>query len=187
MFGTSNYESMMLQGLLVTLSAVGGYSAYRDYQNYMGLGAGGAPHNVALEDSFGDFYQKNKHLLKTAPSLHEKRDDALFLADTIAGNQPIAKQMLREVAHIHKTGDHSLHIALPPQDCKEVIRAGWGQRHALSGGTILTRIGINRFYLPMEYILIYSPRNRAEIETVMRLVQASTAYLARVPIETVEI
>ncbi|KAF2093893.1 hypothetical protein NA57DRAFT_61111 [Rhizodiscina lignyota] len=141
---------------------------------------------MALVASFNEFYEKNKHLLKLAPSLHEKRGNALFLADTIAGNQPIADEMLREVAHIHKLGDYSLHIALPPQDCKKVVRAGWGQRHALSGGTILARIGIKGFYLPVQYTLIYSPRNRAEIEVVMKLVRASTAYLANVPLETIE-
>ncbi|EXJ57774.1 uncharacterized protein A1O5_12332 [Cladophialophora psammophila CBS 110553] len=101
--------------------------------------------------TFNAFYQKIENLLKIAPSLHETRGNILFLADQVTGNQPIVGELLREVAHSHKTGDHSLHVALPPKDCtllalsppsrssglskaysgeifpdKKVIQAGWG-------------------------------------------------------------
>jgi hypothetical protein len=60
----------------------------------------------------------NKQIFKLSPSLHENHTDALFLADNVAGNEPIASGMLREIAHIHHTGDYSIHVGLSPQDCK---------------------------------------------------------------------
>lgn len=44
---------------------------------------------------------------------------------------------------------------------------------------------MKRLYLPAEYVLIYAPRNEAELETVMRFVRASVAYMAGVGVEEV--
>lgn len=55
----------------------------------------------------------------------------------------------------------------------------------MSGNIIFRRLGVKRLYLPAEYVLIYAPRNEAELETVMRFVRASVAYMAGVGVEEV--
>lgn len=73
-----------------------------------------------LTAAFTSLYQQNQHLVKLSPSLHESNTEALFLADGIRGNEPLATDMLREISHFHGTGDHSVHVTLPPQDCKYI-------------------------------------------------------------------
>ncbi|KAL3704428.1 hypothetical protein TMatcc_010119 [Talaromyces marneffei ATCC 18224] len=75
---------------------------------------------------------KNPHIIKVAPSNAEKHSDAMWLLDTIHHARE-AVQTGGEIAHIHETGDHSLHVVLSPADAKEVIEAGWDQRHAFAG------------------------------------------------------
>lgn len=70
---------------------------------------------------------------------------------------------------------------------KKIIQAGWAQRHAFSGSPILKRFGPKRLYLPAEYVLIYAPRNEAEVATVMTFVRAGVAYLAGVGIDEVKV
>ena len=65
-------------------------------------------------------------------------------------------------AHIHhyEDGDHqdgSMHIRMPQHVSAEIEAAGWGVRHPA--------------YPAM--LLIYSPRNEAEIETITKLVNLS--------------
>lgn len=84
--------------------------------------------------------------------------------------------MLREISHVHSSGDHSLHVTLSPQDCIKVLNAGWGQRHGLAGVETLKLLA--GFTLSYQYILLYAPRNRAEIQTVVEIVQASVSYMS---------
>lgn len=42
----------------------------------------------------------------------------------------------------------------------------------------MKRFGGPGKYLPREYILIYAPRNHAELQTVLRIVRASVGYMA---------
>ncbi len=68
-------------------------------------------------------------------------------------------------AHIHhyEDGDHqdgSMHIRMPQQVSAEIEAAGWGERHPA--------------YPAM--LLIFSPRNAAEIETITKLVNLSYRF-----------
>ncbi len=68
-------------------------------------------------------------------------------------------------AHIHhyEDGDHqdgSMHIRMPQYVSAEIEAAGWGVRHPA--------------YPAM--LLVYSPRNEAEIETITKLVQLSYEF-----------
>ncbi|KAL2001935.1 hypothetical protein VTN02DRAFT_951 [Thermoascus thermophilus] len=123
-------------------------------------------------------YEANRHLLQLRPSVYEKHTEALFLADGVRGNNPAGEHSVGEVSHVHGTSDHSVHVTLAPQDCKKVLLAGWGQRHALDGSRILKRFGGPGKYLPREYILVYAPRTDAELQTVLRIVRASVGYMA---------
>ena len=84
--------------------------------------------------------------------------------------------MQREISHVHSSGDHSIHVTLSPQDCIKVLDAGWGQRHGLAGVETLKVLA--GFGLSYQYIFLYAPRNIAEIQAVMKIVQASISYMS---------
>lgn len=46
---------------------------------------------------------------------------------------PVASTCDGEICHVHDS-DHSMHMALHPNDIGEVLRKGWGQRHPLAPG-----------------------------------------------------
>ncbi|KAI7970754.1 hypothetical protein EIK77_007934 [Talaromyces pinophilus] len=120
---------------------------------------------------------KNSHIIKIAPSNAEKHSDAMWLLDNI----PRAREAFQtggEVAHIHETGDHSLHVVLSPADAKKVIEAGWGQRHALSGWRPLGGRLEKIIDIPATYLLIYTPRTSEETEIVLEIVKATMRHMS---------
>ena len=58
--------------------------------------------------------------------------------------------------HLHPEHDGSLHLNLPRALYDEVLQAGWGEPHPISGT-----------------MLVFGPRDEAELEVVWRLVSAS--------------
>ena len=87
----------------------------------------------------------------------------MFLKDIYRLPAFIAK-CKREFAHIHES-DMSAHVLLSFTDAKDVIAKGWGERHRMTGSII-----------PLGYTLLYLPRNKDEIEVLMKIVQASSEY-----------
>jgi uncharacterized protein (TIGR00369 family) len=61
-----------------------------------------------------------------------------------------------EFGHLHPEQDGSLHLNLPPALYDEVLQAGWGEPHPISGT-----------------MLVFGPRDEAELEVVWQLVRAS--------------
>ena len=61
-----------------------------------------------------------------------------------------------EFGHLHPEHDGSLLLTLPPALYNEVLRAGWGEPHPISGT-----------------MLVFGPRDEDELEVVWRLVCAS--------------
>ena len=57
---------------------------------------------------------------------------------------------------------------------KKVFDAGWGERHAFDDNPFARAI-LGRD-LPVNYVLIYAPRNNEEIEIVSKILKASIAY-----------
>jgi uncharacterized protein (TIGR00369 family) len=64
-----------------------------------------------------------------------------------------------EFGHLHPERDGSLHLNLPPALYDEVLQAGWGEPHPISGT-----------------MLVFGPRDEAELEVVWRLVCASYSW-----------
>jgi hypothetical protein len=115
--------------------------------------------------------------------------------------------MLKEVAHIHGTGDHSVHVVLAPQDCTfypfflfpqifflflslsffllvDYLITFPGKKVIESGwGQRHPLDGVRvaklvlGFTLPKEYILVYAPRTEEEIGLVMEVVKASVGFM----------
>ena len=102
-------------------------------------------------------------------SVLEKTGDALLIADNIATPHDIAKKTKREIAHVHTgaaSGDFSIHMVLSPPDCKTVIQKGWGQQMSLAGSL-----------MPLEYLIIYTPRSKEEVEVVKAIVAAGIGFM----------
>jgi phospholipase/carboxylesterase len=70
-----------------------------------------------------------------------------------------------EFAHLHPEHDGSLHVALPPALARDAITKGWGRAHPLAG-----------IRLARGMVMIYGPRNDAELDVVTGILQTSHAY-----------
>ncbi len=91
---------------------------------------------------------------------------ALVLAPGEAVGPPEAFLIDREFAHVHPAPDHSLHAMLPIETVSEAVAAGWAEPHpvALSG------------LIPSNAVMLYAPRDEAELDVIERLVRASHAF-----------
>ena len=87
---------------------------------------------------------------------------ALVLCDGTTGS-PDAFLVGREFAHLHPSPDQSLHITLPERRAREAIRAGWAEFHPL----------VEDGRLPPTVVMVYAPRDEAELAVVSSLVQES--------------
>jgi len=75
----------------------------------------------------------------------------------------------REFAHLHPVSDGSLHMALPPAIVDAVVGNGWAEYHPLAG----------QYGLPRNIVMVYGPRDEAELEIVAALVRASHEQACR--------
>ncbi|KAJ5651262.1 uncharacterized protein N7484_004985 [Penicillium longicatenatum] len=129
-----------------------------------------------LQAAFKAFGHRNHHLVKFQRSGQEAHADALFLSNHLPASD-VVKTTHGELAHLHANGDFSGHMLLAPADCMKAIEAGWGQRHGFSGRRALSVLSFGTMYdLPAEFLLIYAPRNDAEIATFMQIVEAGIKY-----------
>ncbi len=104
-------------------------------------------------------------LLDFRKSHTEKHNDALWMADVDRANPAALNN--GEIAHVHQT-DGSTHVILSPSDAKIVLEAGWGELHSLSG--------IGGLLPSPTYVLLYSPRDEAELEICRQIVTASVRF-----------
>lgn len=79
---------------------------------------------------------------------------------------PEAFMIGTEFAHFHPAPDFSLHLTLPPYAADEVLAGGWGEAHYL----------VSHGDLPATHLMIYAPRDGAEVEAVWKILQASHAF-----------
>jgi phospholipase/carboxylesterase len=70
-----------------------------------------------------------------------------------------------EFAHIHPEYDGSLHLSLPVPLAFDALRKGWAVAHPLAG-----------IQLTSGMVMIFGPRDEAELETVLGIVAASHSY-----------
>jgi hypothetical protein len=71
-----------------------------------------------------------------------------------------------EFAHLHGASDGSLHLMLPVSVAGDAIHKGWSELHPVA------RRGAG----PPTLVMLYGPRDEAELEVVWRLVQTSYAF-----------
>ena len=91
----------------------------------------------------------------------------LVLDEAHAAGAPVDAFMAgREFAHLHPSPDLSLHAMLPPDVAAEAIDKGWAEQHT----------AVPFGMAPPNAVLLYAPRDPAELEVVATLVEASHAY-----------
>jgi hypothetical protein len=69
----------------------------------------------------------------------------------------------REFAHLHPPEDGSCHMLLSAEDCEVVLARGWGELHPLAVSGKIQRTTV----------LVFAPRNEAEIDTVLTITRAA--------------
>ena len=49
-----------------------------------------------------------------------------------------------------------------------MVERGWGERHGLAGSRIMG--------VPIQYVMVYAPRNEKEVEVVVGIAKAAARY-----------
>lgn len=99
----------------------------------------------ALKSTLCQLSVQNPKKFVIATSCLEKHGFALFARHplNVCGNG--------EVCHLH-TSDKSMHMNLHPDDIKEILAKGWGQRHPMAWtGWVYTPV-------PSTFVMVYAPR-----------------------------
>jgi hypothetical protein len=91
---------------------------------------------------------------------------ALVLAPGEALGPPEAFLIDREFAHLHPPPDHSLHAMLPLEAASEAVAAGWAEPHPVA----------LRGLIPPNAVMLYAPRDEAELDVIESLVRASHTF-----------
>ena len=91
---------------------------------------------------------------------------ALVLAPGEPAGPPEAFLIGREFAHVHPDPDNSLHAMLPIATAEEAVAAGWAEPHPVA----------LRGLIPRTAVMLYAPRDEAELDVIERLVRASHAF-----------
>ena len=91
---------------------------------------------------------------------------ALWLSEEIAGGRPEAFLIGREFAHVHPPYDGGMHMMLPPEAVEELLAKGWGEPHPMA----------RRGLIPPSAVMVYAPRDAAEVDTVLEVIRASYRF-----------
>ncbi|TVY68959.1 hypothetical protein LSUE1_G008499 [Lachnellula suecica] len=118
-----------------------------------------------LRKTLENLAARHPEALRIGTSCFEKKGLALFARD------PINATCRGEVCHVHHS-DRSLHMNLHPDDAKVVLEMGWGERHPLARG------GWMKAYVPREFVMVYAPRNRLELDGVCRIIEAAGFWVS---------
>jgi hypothetical protein len=87
---------------------------------------------------------------------------ALVLEEDAAKGPEDAFMYGREFAHLHPPHDGSLHLMAPPNWIEELVAKGWAEPHPAAGHLI-----------PRNAVMVYAPRDEAEVRTVTEIVLLS--------------
>ena len=121
----------------------------------------------AVESAILEIHADYPSSTELRTSVLMKTGVALFVLPAAASAGPGPAR--GELAHVHasrEAADGSLHVILAPRDCAEVIDKGWGERHPCAGA-------LGGRLLPAEYLMVYAPRDRAEVAVVRGIVEAA--------------
>jgi hypothetical protein len=127
---------------------------------------------------FSAFVAANPKVLEQRLSQVEKHNYALCLHPEVVGKATDLPEIVRkcygELGHIHC--DTSLHLYFSPADAKVVIEKGWAQRHRCARRQVWG--AENMFGIGITFLIVYAPRNAAELEVLATLIRVSAAFIS---------
>ncbi|KND89500.1 hypothetical protein TOPH_05886 [Tolypocladium ophioglossoides CBS 100239] len=101
----------------------------------------------------------------TERSCIEKHGLALF------ARHPLQTNCQGEICHVHDS-DHSMHMCLHPDDIREILSKGWGQRHPLARKDSLLHMPVSH-----DFVMVYAPRNEQELQITYKIIEAAIWYI----------
>ncbi|KAI1345106.1 hypothetical protein F5Y15DRAFT_17723 [Xylariaceae sp. FL0016] len=75
-----------------------------------------------------------------------------------------------EICHVHDSD--SMHLNLHPEDAREVLKKGWGQRHPLTSKPWFVRMPV-----PRQFTMVYAPRSFEELKVVVQIIEAASYWV----------
>ncbi|KAM0260525.1 hypothetical protein ACHAQJ_002759 [Trichoderma viride] len=118
----------------------------------------------ALRRAMERLSAQNPNKFGTERSCLEKHGLALF------ARHPLQTNCQGEICHVHDS-DHSMHMSLHPDDIKEILQKGWGQRHPLAWKGRFIQMPVSP-----DFVMIYAPRDEMELEIVCKIISAAIWY-----------
>ncbi|XXG94622.1 hypothetical protein Hte_000879 [Hypoxylon texense] len=115
---------------------------------------------LALRRTLENHSSVNSEEVGVGTSCFEKHGMGLF------ARYPFNKTCQGEICHVHNS-DHSMHMNLHPDDVKEVIEKGWGERHPLTSQCLL------KMPVPKQFTMVYAPRSVDELKVVCQIIEAA--------------
>ncbi|KAL2067680.1 hypothetical protein VTL71DRAFT_15776 [Oculimacula yallundae] len=132
-----------------------------------------------ITNLFSNAAKQHSDLLHIQKSKYERHHDALFvsselLASRDSANIPETAQIARgELGHAHP--DLSVHLYLRPADARRIIEKSWAERHRLA--VPKTSWIKNMYAVSDTYLMIYGPRNDAEMEVLRVILENSIRFM----------
>src|SRR5918994_6423712 len=118
-------------------------------------------YELLLSKAFDFPHVKRRHSAISVPGAQ-----ALWLSEEVTGARPEAFLIGREFAHVHPPYDGSMHMMLPPETVEELLEKGWGEPHPMA----------RRGLIPTTAVMVYAPRDAAEVETILEVIAASYRF-----------
>ncbi|KAI2614601.1 uncharacterized protein GGS25DRAFT_57779 [Hypoxylon fragiforme] len=115
---------------------------------------------LALRRILENHGKRNPEEVGIGTSCFEKHGLGLF------ARYPFNKTCQGEICHVHNS-DYSMHLNLHPDDVKEVIEKGWGERHPLTSQCLL------KMPVPKQFTMVYAPRTLDELKVVCQIIEAA--------------
>ena len=115
----------------------------------------------------GQLAARNPGLVVLEPSGLEGVGTPAVWLDPAVERPAYLKGIKGELAHVHP--EASSHVTVSLADAEELTRKGWAERHRLSG---VAGTGI-----PLGYVMIYAPRDDAELEVWKGVVRAGLLFV----------
>lgn len=113
--------------------------------------------NQALRRTLEKLAMKSPEKFGTECSFIEKHGLALF------ARHPLSTTTCQgEVCHVHDR-DFSMHMSLHPEDAREVLQKGWGQRHPLGWKWWFLKMPVTA-----DFIMVYAPRGKVNVLSRLR-------------------
>lgn len=127
---------------------------------------GGENVRARMTEFLGALAARNPGVLVLKPSGLEGVGTPAVWLDPGVKAPSYLKRTRGELAHVHP--EASSHVTVSLADAEELTRKGWAERHRLSGVA-----GI-----PLGYVMVYAPRDEAELEVWKGVVRAGLLFVA---------